>query len=372
MIADSVRMDAYVGALRRAVTPGAVVLDIGTGTGIFAMLACQFGARRVYAIEPDDVIEVARETAAANGFSNRIEFIQDLSTRATLPEQADVMISDIRGILPLFQHHLPSIIDARRRLLSSGGIMIPQRDTLWAAIVEAPELYKTYSSPWEDKLYDLNLLSARRLAINTWGKGRIKSEQVLSEPKCWATLDYAVLDDHDFNAQIMLSASREATAHGIGVWFDTTLFEDSGFSNSPGAPELIYGQAFFPLLEPVGLIPDDRVCVHLHANLVGEDYVWRWNTTVSDAQSNTTKARFVQSTFFGSPLSPARLRKRASDFIPSLNEPGRIDLFIMSLIDQRLSLEEIAYQAVDQFPDHFASWKDALTRAGDLSLKYSR
>ncbi|MDH3444335.1 MAG: 50S ribosomal protein L11 methyltransferase, partial [Deltaproteobacteria bacterium] len=47
MIADHVRMDAYARALRRAVTADSVVLDIGTGTGIFALLACQFGARRV-------------------------------------------------------------------------------------------------------------------------------------------------------------------------------------------------------------------------------------------------------------------------------------------------------------------------------------
>ena len=38
----------------RAIDEGAVIVDIGTGTGIFAQLACRVGARRVYAIEPDD------------------------------------------------------------------------------------------------------------------------------------------------------------------------------------------------------------------------------------------------------------------------------------------------------------------------------
>src|ERR1044072_3208568 len=142
MIADRPRMDAYARALRQAVRPGSVVLDIGTGTGIFAMLACRFGARQVYAIEPGDAIEVAREAAAANGFSERIEFIQGLSNSVVLPERADVIISDIRGVLPLFQHHLPTIIDARKRLLAPDGILIPRRDSLWAAIVQAPELYK--------------------------------------------------------------------------------------------------------------------------------------------------------------------------------------------------------------------------------------
>ena len=69
MIRDRVRMDAYAAALREAIRPGATVVDIGTGTGVMACLACRFGAARVYAIEPADVIEVAAEIARANGFA---------------------------------------------------------------------------------------------------------------------------------------------------------------------------------------------------------------------------------------------------------------------------------------------------------------
>ena len=136
MIADQGRIEAYRQALRLVVKPGSVVLDIGTGIGIMAMMACQFGARRVYAIEPGDVIEVARELAAANGFADRIEFIQGLSTEVTLPERADVIVSDLRGVMPPFQHIIPSLVDARRRFLAPGGVLIPRRDTLWASILE--------------------------------------------------------------------------------------------------------------------------------------------------------------------------------------------------------------------------------------------
>ena len=142
MIADATRMGAFARALGQAIKPGAVVIDIGTGTGICALLACRHGARRVYAIEPDDAIQVAREIAAANGYADRIEFIQAISTQVTLPERADVIVSDLGGVLPWFQRHIPSIVDARARFLAPGGVLIPQQDVGWAAVVEAHELVR--------------------------------------------------------------------------------------------------------------------------------------------------------------------------------------------------------------------------------------
>ena len=373
MIADRARTDAYAEALSKAVQPGSVVLDIGTGTGFFALLACRFGARRVYAIEPADAIAVAKEMAAANGYSDRIEFIQDLSTRVILPERADVIISDLRGVLPLFQHHLPSIIDARKRLLAPDGILIPRRDLLWAAIVEAPEIYKNYAAPWEDNSYGLSLISGRRFATNSWAKARIKPEQLLVEPECLATLDYTSLDSHDINAEVKWIASREGLAHGLSIWFDCELIEGVSLSNKPGAPELIYGSAFFPLSETVAVSPGDRICVTLRADLVGDDYIWRWETQVTDRDSPAkVKADFKQSTFFAVPLSSAQLRKRAASHVPTLNEEGQIERFILSQMDGSTSLEEIARRALHEFPGRFAKWHDALTRVGELSLKCSQ
>src|SRR6266404_8533622 len=124
MYIHKARMNAFAEALRRAVTPNCVVLDIGAGTGIFALLACRYGARRVYAIEPANAINLAREMASANGCSDRVTFIQGLSTNVVLPERADVIISDLVGVLPLYGRHIPSITDARNRFMAPGGALI--------------------------------------------------------------------------------------------------------------------------------------------------------------------------------------------------------------------------------------------------------
>src|SRR5215510_691708 len=170
MIADRVRMDAYVAALQQSITPDSIVLDIGTGTGVFALLSCKFGARKVYAIESSDAIEVARQIARANGMLERIDFIQAMSTEVTLPEKASVMISDMRGVLPFFQHNIPAVIDARRRLLDPAAMLIPLRDDLWASIVESPELHRRLDQ-WND-FFALDHRVAKQLVANTWWKAR--------------------------------------------------------------------------------------------------------------------------------------------------------------------------------------------------------
>src|SRR5437588_6343743 len=114
MIADAARTAAYERALARVVGPSTTVLDLGCGIGLFSLFARRAGARRVYAIEQSPVIELAREIVAANG-ADRVEFIAGSSRTAELPEKVDVVVSDIRGVLPLFGDSVASLVDARDR-----------------------------------------------------------------------------------------------------------------------------------------------------------------------------------------------------------------------------------------------------------------
>lgn len=308
MIRDRIRMDAYTEALRRAVRPGSVVLDIGTGAGICALLACRFGAARVYAVDPNDALHVAREIAAANGYGERIRFIQALSTEVTLPEQADVIVSDLRGVLPLYQGHIPAIMDARQRLLAPGGALIPQRDTLWAAVVEAPEAYLPVVSPWADPGLGFDMSAGRAIMANSWRKVVVTPDAFLVEPALWAILDYARVASPDISAEIAWKVVRPGVGHGLSLWFETALAEDVGFTAAPGRPPTIYGQAFFPWERPVPLAVGDRVFVGLWARLTGGDYAWHWHTRIEAAgQPGRPVAQFTQSSVLAEFLSPGQL-----------------------------------------------------------------
>lgn len=373
MISDHRRMEAYALALRRTITPRSIVVDIGTGPGILTLLACQFGARKVYAIEPADAIAVARAIAHMNGYADHIEFIQQRSDRVTLPERADVIVSDLRGVLPLFLHHLPSIIDARRRFLKSDGRMIPQSDRLWAAVVHAPELYSLHVDPWDRRPFGLDMGPARAIETNTWTKCRVRPEQLLVSPQPWVTLDYTSLDQCDAAAALTWTADSQGEAHGLVMWFDSILTQDVRMTNDPNSPELVYAHAFFPWPQPVALAVGDKVSASIQARLVGEDYVWRWETTVLEqGQPDRVKAAFKQSTFYGAPLSLDRLHKRAVDHVPALNEDGQIDHLILESLDAHLPLGQIADWVMAKFPTSFRTWDEVMAHVADLSAKYSQ
>ncbi len=316
MIADTVRMDAYARALRQSIAPDATVLDVGTGTGVFAVMACRSGARRVYAIEPDDVIQTAREIAAASGCAGRIEFIQASSTEVSLPEPADVIVSDLAGALPWHGRHIPAIVDARKRLLAQDGLMIPRRDTAWAAVAEVDRFYERWMAPWDGRRDGIDLAPARRLVENTIARIRTTTDDLLTPICRWASLDYTRVEDPDVRASVEWRASRAGRGHGVVVGFDRLLAEGIEFSNAPDTPDAaratIYPQVFFPWPEPVTVEPGDRIAVTLEARLVRGEYIWNWNTEVlpERARGGVPRARFSQSTFYGIPLSPDSLRTR--------------------------------------------------------------
>lgn len=372
MIADLGRTSSYARALEARITPGAVVLDVGTGPGIMALLACRAGARKVYAVEPDDVIQVAREAAAANGFVDRIQFLQASSLAIDLPERVDGIVSDLHGVLPLFGTSLLSLIDARDRFLKPRGWMIPVREDLFVAIVASPPRHAPLVEPWDNE-YGFDFSSARLRTVNQWTKAAVAAREMVVEPQRWALLDYDTIRDPSVSGQASWTVGRATVAHGLCVWFDCDTAPGIRFSNSPISDERhVYGRGFFPWPHGTELRAGDTVRVQLRAAFVRPDYLWSWKTRVVDGASGSIKAAYDQSTFAGAPLPRERLRKRADTFVAQPKVDASIDRRILDLMADRIALAQIADIILGEFPGQFRDWKAALTRAGDLSERYSQ
>jgi protein arginine N-methyltransferase 1 len=370
MFADKIRMEAYSAAIARSVRSGDAVVDLGCGPGVFALLACKAGARRVYAIDMDGVVDFGRQLASANGFGDRILFLRGDSRQIHLPERVNVLVSDVRGVLPLHSNAIDTIEDARDRFLEKDGCLLPSRDTLFAAIVELPEHYGELTRAWS-AVPELDLSSGLPLVLNTVYRHNIKPQQVLSSSCPWHVLDYTKGAKIPAQARLELPITRTTIAHGIGIWFQTQLTGDIAYSTEPNSLETVYGHLFLPWLEPVSLREGEICSVDLRADLVGTDYIWRWDTDIPPS-AERQQVRFVQSSFFGSLFPPSVLRKRAMGFVPVLNETGQAERWILQAMDGKRPLEDIAAEAARLFPHVFRRAEDAFNEAAEIAEKFSR
>jgi protein arginine N-methyltransferase 1 len=363
MIADAIRLPAYRRAIEQAVRSGDVVADLGAGPGVMALLACRAGAGHVYAIEPNPALEAAREVAAANGLADRITFLPGLSTALTPPQRCQVIVSDLRGCVPLYERHIPILADARARWLAPGGRLIPRRDFLHAALVEHEAGYADYDGPWRrlGRELALDLGAVRRRTVNTTGQCRLGRAHLLGPARPWAELDYRVITEPDVAGSLALPVARPGTAHGFALWFDAELGDGIGYSNAPGEPALVYGQYFFPFEEPLPVRDGEVVTVDLAARLVGGDYVWRWNTTWSPAETaRHPPVRFRQSTFLGELFSLEQLRRRDAAHRPRLNADGRAEQAVLAGMTGGATLAELAASLAAQQPERFPDAAQAL------------
>jgi protein arginine N-methyltransferase 1 len=371
MILDRARVDAYAKALRRAVRPGSAVADIGAGTGIWSLLAAKFGARKVYAIEPNDAIDIARKVVADNRLTERIELIKDVSGNVELPERVDVIVSDLRGILPLYDDHLQAVMDARRRFLAPHGVLIPQRDAIWTALIEDPDLYARVAGPPPDRCYGLDVRAAFPRGNSRWIRTRVQPEVLLGVPVAWNTLDYRVVDTTDVRGKMIHAVNRPGTCHGFVAWFDADLVDGIGFSTGPGC-RTIYRSAFFPLARPCDVALDDRVTIELDAVHVGNDYVWRWGTRIT-GHDGMLRADHDQSSFLPPSTSIDQLERRADGHVPKLSDEGEAARLTLSLLEEgNSSLGEVAREIARRFPRRYERWEDALAMVADLADRYGR
>lgn len=147
MINDHDRNEFYHAALQKYVNETSVVLEIGTGSGLLAMIAAKAGAKSVVAVEANKhMCEVANNNIRSNGLEDRITVINKLSTEVTAEEhlaegkRANVLVSEILGTLLLGESALEYVADTRKRLLTPDAIIVPACGCQYATLIESEDL----------------------------------------------------------------------------------------------------------------------------------------------------------------------------------------------------------------------------------------
>lgn len=249
MLNDKARTSSFIAAIHEVVRPGDIVVDIGTGTGVLAIAAVHAGAKRVYAIEACRIGKSAKAVFEANGVADRIELIEGWSTQISLPENGDILISEMIGNEPLAENVLEITTDAIKRLLKPDARLIPNKVKIFGLPVTIPHnelmkhtFIKETLQRWHS-WYNVNFSPLLEVTRNSFQKFFINSFEArdwtcLSEPVLLAEVDLKDVKQLIIDNIKIVTANTPGQLNGILEYFELELGPTTYFSTHPAKVDL--------------------------------------------------------------------------------------------------------------------------------------
>lgn len=296
LVADGTRTEAFRAALAHRVRPGSVVADVGAGTGLLSILACQAGARRVYAMDQGHIAAVAGVLIADNALTDRIVIIRASSLSVKLPEPVDVIVSETLWNAGIGEGIVLTMRDACQRFLKPEGTLIPSGFDIIAAPMDAPEQY-AHVSGWAPRL-DVDFRSLRRMAANNVYRAWLDPDGALAPAETLTHVALGANTPDSVGGRSEFIIKKAGTCHGFGVWFRADLADGVDLSNAPGGTARSWKQAFFPLDASPEVEPGDLLRFHLTCadNEMRFDWLAQWtrpSENVSRTWQHSTLAGFA-------------------------------------------------------------------------------
>ncbi|MHA1772005.1 MAG: 50S ribosomal protein L11 methyltransferase [Candidatus Thorarchaeota archaeon] len=244
LLSHQSRLCKFRDAIRQVVTSESYVVDLGTGTGILAMLAAQAGARRVTAIDINEMsIDYAQQTARLNGFTS-IDFVTAHFSEFVPDERADVVICEMLSSMMLVEQQVSACRAAARHVLKDDGIMLPRSAQVYVVPVECLSLWSHFEA---------------------FGLGFPRVPQTVGREEARDLADAVLLATHDFTdpdapelveSELSFTAVSDGVAHGLVGFFEADLVGSIHLVMEDGWRDL-----FLPFEQPISLKTGEELVV---------------------------------------------------------------------------------------------------------------
>lgn len=269
MLEDEPRNEAFARAIERAVGPATRVLDIGTGSGLLAMIAARAGAADVVGCEAHPALaETAGRIVATNGLEDRVRIIAKHSTELDpdrdLRGRPDLVVAEIFDDELIGEGALASLRHAVSRLAADGATVIPASGSMRVALAwrELPARRFGDVRGFDLSLFERHVSASRKLPPND------RKLSLRSDPADLFRFDFSSLEPPEYRSTLRLRASG-GPANGVVRWIRLKMDDTEYYENAPAVGGGSHWAVLFDAL-PCGTTLAAGESVLLHAAHDGE------------------------------------------------------------------------------------------------------
>lgn len=224
MLKDTSRTLSYRSAMlkNRHLFKDKVVLDVGCGTGILSMFAVKAGAKHVYSVDMSNIIEKAKEIISLNGFDDKITLIQGKLEDIELPvDKVDIIVSEWMGYFLLYESMLDTVLYARDKYLVEGGLILPDKCSMYIAGIEDGEYKDEKINYWQD-VYGFDYSPFIKVAMVEPLVDTVNNNSLITNPYKFFEFDINNVkkEDLEFTRDFALKPITNELCHAYIIWFD--------------------------------------------------------------------------------------------------------------------------------------------------------
>ena len=204
----------------------------------------------------------------ANGFSDKITLIKGKLEEVDLPvDKVDIIISEWMGYFLFYESMLDTVLFARDKWLVPGGLIFPDKATLYVAAIEDAD-YKSEKIDFWTNVYGFDMSCIREVAMTEPLVDNTNAKQMVTPGVPVFTVDIATctVADLAFKQRFVLTASRNDYVHGFVGYFDIGFTQGHtviGFSTSPMSRYTHWKQTVFYLNHELAVAAGEQINVVL-------------------------------------------------------------------------------------------------------------